>query len=159
MKSVKLAVAGAGLLALASCAGSPQPSANQKETKATEVAPATEEAPQVASLPKISEQEASEPEFDVPEVSILKGRAPDEIRAIFGTPVLKRQDSPTEMWQYLTQSCALHLVFYPTEGTEALTVQYISMNSRTAVKAVPAESCFESQLRRLGAEKVKELTG
>jgi len=156
MKSIKLVCIGVGMLAFTACAGSPQ-STVKKEAAATEVKPVMEEAPIVAALPKASE-EASELEFEVPEVSILKGKAPGEIEAIFGTPVLKRRDKPTEMWQYLTNTCALHLVFYPEGKDGPLSVQYISMNSRETVKSVPTDTCFESQLRRLGAEKVKDLT-
>lgn len=158
MKSLRYIGVGAALLAVTACAGNPQSSVSQTQEKPEERT-SIQETATVASIPETVVEEPSEPAFEVPEVSILKGKAPGEIEAIFGSPVLKRQDKPTEMWQYLTNSCALHLIFYPEGDKGPLSVQYISMNSREAVKSVAPEKCFESQLRRLGAEKVKELVG
>ncbi|MBE7635801.1 hypothetical protein GUA87_03035 [Sneathiella sp. P13V-1] len=113
----------------------------------------------VAKLPEEKPQPEPEPAFEVPEIDILKGKEVAEIEAVFGEPVLRRKDKPTEIWQYLSSSCALHLVFYPENGkTGPLTVQHIAMNDRESVKDVPVRACFESQLKKLGAEKVKELT-
>ncbi len=127
------------------------------ETKKTQV---KEETPVVvAKLPKEEPKPEPEPAFEVPEVDVLKGKDIAEIQAVFGDPVLRRKDKPTEIWQYLSNACALHLVFYPANGKKGpLTVQHIAMNGRQSVKDVPVKACFESQLRKLGAEKVKALT-
>jgi len=114
---------------------------------------------EVAKLPAKKPEPEQEPAFDVPEIDVLKGKDISEIQSVFGDPVLRRKDKPTEIWQYLSSSCALHLIFYPDNGkTGPLTVKHIAMNDRQSVKDVPVKACFESQLRKLGAEKVKALT-
>ena len=159
-------IASAGLVALLTACGattetvSTEAAAEAQPIAETQKVEEPKETPAVvAKLPEEEPKPDPEPAFEVPEIDILKGKEVSEIQAVFGDPVLRRKDKPTEIWQYLSSSCALHLVFYPMNGkTGPLTVQHIAMNDRQSVKDVPVRACFESQLRKLGADKVKALT-
>ena len=96
-------------------------------------------------------------EIEVPPASILQGKSPDEILAVFGEPVLLRKDEPAEVWQYLTDTCALHLIFYSKDGAEPK-VTFVAMNDRNKALKIKSKACFKSQLKRVGAERAKALS-
>jgi hypothetical protein len=157
---------------LAACGSTPQEASsnnqNPVEVKAAQSEPMAKDdgeeiAESLAALPstevEAEEDKPKEEPINVPEIDILKGKSTDDIKAVFGKPVLLRKDAPAQIWQYLTKACALHLVFYPEKGKSGpLTVQYISMNDRKTVTDVKTSACFESQLRRVGAAKAKALS-
>lgn len=100
------------------------------------------------------------PRKPLPEITVLMGKSVAEIEQVFGRPVLQRKDAPAEVWQYLTDDCALHLVFYP--GTKDvknnLVVQHVSMNDRNQAVEVNARKCFGSQLRKVGEDRAQILS-
>ncbi|WP_169566958.1 hypothetical protein [Sneathiella limimaris] len=116
----------------------------------------------VAALPEkpteLDEKAEAEPDVEIPAVSVLKGKSVQDILQLFGPPTLRRKDSPAEVWQYLTSSCALHLVFYPDLDDKNLKVSYYAMNDREAPEETAEERCFRSQLRRVGFDKLKTLS-
>lgn len=115
----------------------------------------------VAKLPDPevqSEPEKPEAEMIIPPVDVLKGKTSAEIMEIFGAPTLLRKDEPAEVWQYLTNHCALHLVFYPEDDSDILRVTYFAMNDRKVAEQVSLKGCFKSQLKRVGLEKAKALS-
>jgi hypothetical protein len=116
-------------------------------------APETEAPKEILKEP-IDEQE---PEFQIPPATVLNGKTTDEILAVFGKPVLLREDEPAQIWQYLTSKCALHIVFY-AEGDAAPVVTYVAMNDRVKALSVDEKDCFKSQLQRIGFERAKALS-
>ncbi|WP_373085835.1 hypothetical protein [Sneathiella sp.] len=93
---------------------------------------------------------------NVPGTDILIGRKTAEILQIFGEPTLLRKEAPAEVWQYLSQNCALHLFFYPadmaTEGGE-LEVRHIAVNNRdmSADAIADPKKYFAKELVEAGA--------
>ncbi|WP_025897585.1 hypothetical protein [Sneathiella glossodoripedis] len=128
-----------------------------------------EEAPEQTEASNVSEDDSKrdpveisniepEPEFEVPPTSVLNGKTPEEIQAVFGKPVLLRKEEPAQIWQYLTTECALHIVFYAT-GDEEPVVTHVAMNDRvSANKVKQPKDCFKSQLQRVGFDRVKALS-
>ncbi len=136
-------------------ASSEAETAEEDETASAKplAAPEKETPKEILKAP-IDEQE---PEFEIPPASVLKGKTAEEILAVFGKPVLLREDEPAQIWQYLTAECALHIVFYTEDGDEP-TVTYVAMNDRVKALSVDAKDCFKSQLQRIGFERAKTLS-
>lgn len=155
------------LVFLAGCGATTQ-SVSVKDKKAGPVLIKEKPEQTVAALPEkeveedpVAGEESQEmkivpvPRKPIPEVTVLMGKTAGEIEQVFGRPVLQRKDAPAEVWQYVTDECALHLVFYPAEKTapQNLVVQYVSMNDRQKAIEVNSRKCFGSQLRRVGEER------
>ncbi len=88
--------------------------------------------------------------------TVVVGKTTTEIEQAFGDPNLKREDSPAEVWQYLTRECALHLFFYPAKSSEGrLVVRHIAINGRSVASFsdVDRKHCFNEYLRSVGAEE------
>lgn len=122
------------------------------------VAALSQEEPMTKIRPE--KEEKVVPRKDIPKVSVLMGKTVAEIETVFGKPHLRRKDKPAEVWQYLTNECALHLIFYPkTEKKNGiLTVQHIAMNDRQKAVTANATLCFGSQLRKVGDDQVQSLS-
>jgi len=148
------------ILLLSACGATTQTATQQKTQEPVAIAiPSVEAA--VASLPATPEPEQEEVVLKpLPKIGVLMGKTRQEIEDVFGSPVLLRKDKPAEVWQYLTNDCALHLVFYPTSKAKSdnLTVQHISTNDRNEVIIVDTEACFGSQLRRVGEDRAQALS-
>ena len=89
------------------------------------------------------------------EPEILIGKTEAEIAEVFGEPVLRRQESPAEVWQYLTADCAVHVFFYPDEKAAGV-VRHIAINGRNLenFSTLDRRQCFNDYLRAIGAEEV-----
>jgi hypothetical protein len=99
---------------------------------------------------------APPPPKPLPSADILIGKSMTEIEAVFGAPVLRRVDEPAEVWQYLTDACALHLFFYPDADLMRV-VSHISMNDRATFAKADGRACFRSQIGRLDKDKAAQL--
>jgi len=56
-------------------------------------------------------------------------------------PRLKRQEAPAEIWQYVGQTCVLHVFFYPSVQDRQLSVDHLEATSPTGAK-YPTNSCL-----------------
>lgn len=134
-----------------------------EKTEATVASVPDDKTPREEAMDKPAEQEIKKipvPRKPLPEITVLMGKSAAEIEQVFGRPVLQRKDEPAEVWQYLTDDCALHLVFYPgtKEAKSNLVVQHVSMNDRNKAIEVNARKCFGSQLRKVGEDRVQTLS-
>jgi hypothetical protein len=57
------------------------------------------------------------------------------------SPRLKRQEAPAEVWQYVGQTCVLHVFFYPSAQDRRLSVDHLEATSPTGAK-YPTNSCL-----------------
>ena len=168
MKQVVLrrfcALALAAVLPACGTTENPQAASETKPALVHEVAVETEVKEAETAVAKLPDPEVQkgpekpEAEMIIPPVDVLKGKTSAEIKDIFGEPTLLRKDEPAEVWQYLTNHCALHLVFYPEDNSDILRVTYFAMNDRKVAEQVSLKGCFKSQLKRVGLEKVKALS-
>lgn len=170
MKKLSLWLLNCTLIALlAACGATVEPKGSKleqasveinpsKETKAVEKVKTTSDRASVEhDNDTIAKIEEPAQKFEVPPASVLKGKSPDEILAVFGEPVLLRKDEPAQVWQYLTATCALHLVFYSENGA-APKVTFVAMNDRNKALKIKSEACFKSQLKRVGFERAQALS-
>ena len=71
-------------------------------------------APAVATAP--TGPGAAEPRADMVSGG-LSGMSADRLRAAWGEPVLKRQETGSELWQYGGPGCAVLIYLYPGSGS------------------------------------------
>ena len=155
---MKIAVLLAALFALGVSACAPSQQVTLTTGKPARSEAGTAAASSVASLPPSTEARPAAPApkaapraFLAPEVLI--GRSEGEIRKAFGKPALMRKESPADVWQYLSEDCALHLYFYP-EGKTAKVVRHVAINGRNldTLSDLDRTQCFNDYLRSVGAE-------
>jgi hypothetical protein len=146
-------------LVLAACSGNPNITVvGGKESNAPAGTPLKKaQPPVIASIPEVTEP-VVEPEkpMELLEPTILVGKSSEEILEILGEPTLRRKDSPAEVWQYLTEECALHLFFYPAKTGEIMEMNHIAINGRSLTNQgkIDSKKCFNDHLRELGAHDI-----
>lgn len=151
------------LVTLASCAKGPEittlPKDAQKPAPVTATSgsvPASVPSPKIPTPPAV----AAKPPVAL-EPTVVVGRTDSEIKTAFGAPNLRRQDSPAEVWQYLTPACALHLFFYPGASGDALVVRHIAINGRSSdnFSDLDRKQCFNDYLQSVKAENAFAASG
>jgi len=63
---------------------------------------------------------------------ILMRMNEQDVKKILGYPMLMRNESPAEIWQYHGKNCVLDLVFYPVQGRKMPQVEDYQLRSREA---------------------------
>ncbi len=149
------------LVTLASCAKGPEITTLPKDAQKPATVSATS-----GSIPASKKPVSSPPVVAAkPPVAldptVVVGKTDTEIKTAFGDPNLRRQDSPAEVWQYLTPACALHLFFYPGASGDALVVRHIAINGRSSdnFSDLDRKQCFNDYLQSVKAENAFAASG
>ncbi len=62
-------------------------------------------------------------------------KSPQEIMALFGSPVLKRSDPPAELWQFHQADCVVDIFFYSRTHQQPLRATHVIARSRAGIAA------------------------
>jgi hypothetical protein len=62
-------------------------------------------------------------------------KSPQEIVALFGSPVLKRSDPPAELWQFQQADCVVDIFFYSRTHQQPLRATHVIARSRAGIAA------------------------
>ena len=109
----------------------PPEAAEQVQTARVETAPAPKPAPRPVTPPP-------PPPPTMHDVLNLDRSA---LTDMLLAPRLKRQEAPAEVWQYIGQTCVLHVFFYPSVQDSQLSVDHLEATSPTGAK-YPTNSCL-----------------
>ena len=148
--------------ALAACSGRPveprraeaPPVAAVEERAAVPAPPAPLEPPEPdPEAPTFEEAYiASTPDLRPPagiasEPRLLLGMTRDEVAVWLGPPNLRREEPRSEVWQYATRGCVLHVFLYEAGSPPERRVSHYEIGGPDTAGS-PPEPCFETLLHR-----------
>jgi len=81
------------------------------------------------------------------EPRLLLGMTRDEVAVWLGPPNLRREEPRSEVWQYATQGCVLHVFLYEAGSPPERRVSHYEIGGPDTA-GLPAEPCFETLLHR-----------
>jgi len=154
--------------ALAACSGRP---VEPRRAEAPPVAAVEERAavpaPPVPLEPPEPEPEASPfevayiastPDLRPPagiasEPRLLLGMTRDEVAVWLGPPNLRREEPRSEVWQYATRGCVLHVFLYEAGSPPERRVSHYEIGGLDTAGS-PPEPCFETLLHREEAARL-----
>lgn len=126
---LRLLAAFGPLALLVACGGNPQTASGPTVALEGPLPPAeAEDTPALAVLPAAP----------VTEPARLKGLSPLQVKAVLGTPMFTRRDSPAEIWQYRGRGCTLDIFLY--DDNTGQTVAHYAVRSAAALGE---KECFD----------------
>ncbi|MGB0695656.1 MAG: hypothetical protein ACPGOY_08400 [Rhodospirillaceae bacterium] len=96
------------------------------------------------------------PPLSISSPAVLQGKDSGAVQAALGRPSLLRKEPPSQVWQYLGQSCVLD--FYLAEQGGRMVVRHIEARNRRGGGAASDGACLrdvhESRYRQGGVPSV-----